>query len=238
MRRLLVRGVARALPAGFDVARHFNPRYDPWDERLCLVPDGDLFQALSSGQAEVATGTIATVEQGGVRLSSGELLAAEILVTATGLNLQLLGGIGLSVDGEAVDPGAALTLRGLMISGVPNLALVFGYTNASWTLKADLICRYVVRLLAHMDAHGVGEARPVPPPGEAAAVPFIDLASGYVQRGLGVFPSQGTREPWRVHQSYLRDLAHLRRADVTRGMRLIPARSAAPLRQPVPAGER
>jgi cation diffusion facilitator CzcD-associated flavoprotein CzcO len=208
-RRMIRRLTQQQLP-GFDVDTHFNPPYDPWDQRLCLVPDGDLFRTLRRGDASIATGRIARFTAKGVELESGEHLDADVIVTATGLNLLPLGGMALSIEGKPVDVPGTVSYKGMMISGVPNLTMVIGYTNASWTLKADLVNRYVCRLLKHLDAEGYASATPVAPP-EGADQPFLDLASGYVQRSVASLPRQGRRTPWRLHQNYLRDVGLLRR---------------------------
>jgi monooxygenase len=208
-RRMIRRLTQKQLP-GFDVDTHFNPPYDPWDQRLCLVPDGDLFRTLRRGDASIATGRIARFTAKGVELESGEHLDADVIVTATGLNLLPLGGMALSIEGKPVDVPGTVSYKGMMISGVPNLTMVIGYTNASWTLKADLVNRYVCRLLKHLDAEGYASATPVAPP-EGADQPFLDLASGYVQRSVASLPRQGRRTPWRLHQNYLRDVGLLRR---------------------------
>jgi monooxygenase len=209
-RRLLRRGVVRALPAGYPVDTDFAPRYDPWDQRVCVAPDGDFFEALASGAARVVTGTVERMTPGGLRLTSGEEVGADVLVTATGLRLQLGGGAEILVDGEPVDVAHEHVYKGLMLSGVPNLALAMGYTNASWTLRADLSARWFTSLLRHLEAHdlGVAVARyDEDPPGDR---PLLDLASGYVRRAEGSLPRQGNARPWRVVQSYLRDAATMR----------------------------
>ena len=208
-RKLLRRLTQKQVP-GIDVDTHFNPPYDPWDQRLCLVPDGDLFRTLRRGQASIATGRIATFTETGVQLESGEHLDADVVVTATGLNLLPMGGMSLTLDGTPVDLSETVSYKGMMLSGVPNFTMVIGYTNASWTLKADLVNRYVCRLLDHLDAHGYVAATPVAPP-EGADQPFLDLASGYVQRSLGALPKQGRRKPWKLHQNYIRDVQLMRR---------------------------
>ncbi|MGY1915406.1 flavin-containing monooxygenase [Blastococcus sp. SYSU DS0973] len=213
VRKLIRRLTEKQLPAGFAVSMHFNPPYDPWDQRLCLVPDGDLFRSLRQGRASIATDRIRTFTEDGIELESGEHLAADVVVTATGLNLLPAGGMTLAVDGEPVELPETVSYKGMMLSGVPNFAMVIGYTNASWTLKADLVNGYVVRLLDHMDAHGYVSATPVAPP-EGADAPFLDLAAGYVQRSLAGLPKQGGRAPWRLHQNYLRDVALMRRGSL------------------------
>jgi cation diffusion facilitator CzcD-associated flavoprotein CzcO len=203
--------MARAqLGPDYDVATHFTPRYNPWDQRLCLVPDADLFAAIRSGTASVATDQIETFTQSGIRLKSGDELAADIIVTATGLDLQLMGGLEVTVDGVAADLPKAFSYKGMMYSGVPNLASSFGYTNASWTLKADLTAGYICRLLNHMDRHGYAECRPVNDDPALEAEPWLSFSSGYVQRALGRLPRQGKIAPWRVHQNYALDLMALR----------------------------
>jgi cation diffusion facilitator CzcD-associated flavoprotein CzcO len=212
MKRLLRRMVAAQLPPDFDIDAHFSPSYDPWDQRLCVVPDGDLFAAIRAGRASIATDRIETFTEDGIRLESGQELPADIIVTATGLNLELLGGAKLEVDGEPVDPAGAVVYKGLMLSGVPNTAMALGYTNASWTLKCDLISEYVCRLLRHLDATGCDTVLPLAPGPEEPRVPVIDLKSGYVLRALDQMPSQATRFPWRLHNNYFRDIRMLRRS--------------------------
>ena len=190
------------------------------------MPDGDLFESLSRGEATVVTDRIATFTETGIRLESGAELEADVVVTATGLQLLALGGMELAVDGERVEPSEKLTYKGMMVSDVPNLAIALGYTNASWTLKADLICRYVARLLNHMDAHGYGQATPRPERADMETRPFLDLTSGYVQRGLDLFPRQGGEQPWRVHQNYLRDIAMIRRGEIGESLAFTPAVTA------------
>jgi cation diffusion facilitator CzcD-associated flavoprotein CzcO len=203
--RGLLAQVRRQVGPGVDVETHFRPRYGPWEQRLCLVPDGDLFRALREGRASVATGTIETFTETGVRLASGEQIPADVVVTATGLVMQLLGGVTLTVDGQAVDLGERLSYKGVLFSGVPNLAAVFGYVNASWTLKADLVCAWVCRLLLEMDRRSARQVTPSTD-GEEPAAPFVEgFAPGYVMRALDLWPKQGRRDPWRVHQDYFRD---------------------------------
>jgi monooxygenase len=223
------KGVTDALPAGYDVDTHFSPRYDPWDQRLCLVPDGDLFRSISAGRAEVVTDTIDTFVDGGIRLTSGAVLDADIVVTATGLNLEFLGGVTLDVDGATVVPGETVAYKGIMLCGVPNLAETFGYTNASWTLKADLTAEYVCRLLAALETCGMRQCTPAAPDPSLPTEPFIDFSSGYVTRAVDQLPRQGTTTPWRLHQNYLRDTWLLRYGPVVDGM---------VLSNPVPAPSR
>ena len=229
--RRLLRQVESLLPDGFDVNTHFTPRYDPWDQRLCLVPDGDLFAAVSEGRAEVATGTIDTFTESGVRLASGEELAADVVVSATGLRVQSWGGMQLSVDGRDVRAGDTVSYLGAMASGVPNFASVFGYVNASWTLKADLIADWVCRLLAHMEARGWATVTPTWR-GPLPERPFIELTSGYVRRSAGELPRQGHADPWLVHQSYLRDRWLFRRDRFDHPDLVFGARRPAPLLSP------
>ncbi|MEA3035527.1 MAG: monooxygenase [Sphingomonadales bacterium] len=197
------------LGPGYDVATHFTPTYDPWDQRVCLVPDGDLFEAIRTGRASVATGTIERFTETGLRLTSGEALPADIVVTATGLKVNLMGGAGIFVDGVRQDLSQALTYKAIMFSAVPNLAYVFGYTNASWTLKADLAADYVCRLINHMDLKGYATSMPVAD-AKVKPEPFLTFTSGYVQRALAALPRQGDRAPWRLHQNYALDLLSLR----------------------------
>lgn len=197
------------LPADVDVDVHFNPRYDPWDQRLCVVPDGDLFRALRRGKASIVTDTIERFDETGIRLASGEHLDADVVVTATGLQVLAFGGIELEVDGAPVDLADTMAYKALMLSGVPNFVYTIGYTNASWTLKADLVSAYVVRLLAHMDRTGARSVVPVREEGVAER-PFMDLMSGYVLRALEKMPRQGDRAPWRLAQNYLVDLRTIR----------------------------
>jgi len=218
----LVRGYIRRenvklLPEGYDVDIHFRPTYGPWDQRLCLVPDGDLFAAISDGSASVVTDRIRTFTETGLELESGQTLDADLVVTATGLNVRIFGGASLSVDGVPIDAAATMAYRAMMLSGVPNFAFTIGYTNASWTLKADLVSEYVVRLLAHMESHG---ARSVTPVRDAAVaeVPLMDLKAGYIQRVVDTLPRQGTVAPWTLKQNYLYDSRSLRRAPMDDGV--------------------
>jgi monooxygenase len=236
LRSFLLRKAAAQLPAGFDLDTHLTPGYDPWDQRLCAVPDGDLFAALRSGRAEIVTDRIERFTATGLALASGRTLDADVVVTATGLTVLALGGIRLTVDGEPVRLAETLAYKGAMLSGVPNLALTIGYTNASWTLKADLVARYVCRLLKHLKRTDTAIATPVAPPtdGLGDLVPLIDLQAGYVRRALGELPKQGSRTPWRLRQNYVRDLITLRYGPVTDAMRF--ERAGERARTPEPVG--
>jgi len=207
---LLRRGAAKRLPEGYAVETHFKPTYQPWDQRLCLVPDDDLFEALSNGSASIATDRIETFTERGLQLASGAELEADIIITATGLNIQMLGGMTMAVDGRDVDFSETVGYKGAMFSGVPNFAMTFGYTNASWTLKADLIASFFCRLINYMDERGLTRAVPLAPDPALPRAPFLDLTSGYVKRALDGLPKQGPHQPWRLYQNYPRDVAMLR----------------------------
>jgi len=209
-RRTITNMVEKELGPNYPVSTHFNPRYNPWDQRLCLVPDSDLFNEIKAGHASVVTDTIDRFTTGGIRLASGEELPADIIVTATGLDLLFLGGTEISVDGEKIDMGRKLTYKGMMYSGVPNLVSIFGYTNASWTLKCDLTCEYTCRLIARMDRVGAKTATPTLSGQGAKETPWLDFSSGYVQRTVDRFPKQGERKPWRLNQNYALDIMTLR----------------------------
>ena len=213
--RYLRKQVASHLPAGYPIERDFTPTYKPWDQRLCLVPEADLFKAITAGTASVVTDTLDPFTETGIRLRSGVELAADIVVTATGLTLQPIGGIRLTVDGAAIATRDALVYKGLMLSGVPNLAWCVGYTNASWTLRADLTWRYVCRLLDHLDRHGFDEAVPRADPASVEPRPLLDFSSGYVARAAGVLPRQGSRAPWFLRQNYVLDLITTRFGKLT-----------------------
>jgi cation diffusion facilitator CzcD-associated flavoprotein CzcO len=210
MKRLLIGGVQRGLGRDFDVATHFTPRYAPWDQRLCVVPDGDLFVALTSARAEVVTDHVASFTESGLALRSGRTLDADLVVTATGLALKLLGGVALFVDGAPVELGKTTAYRGAMFTGVPNLAVSLGYTNASWTLKSDLVSEYVCRLLGEMERRGYRACTPERSDDEARGEPLIDLSSTYVTRALADLPRQGDKAPFRLRQNYLLDLLAFR----------------------------
>ena len=225
-KRLLRKGLLRHLDDPAFLDEHFTPPYDPWDQRLCVTPDGDLLRAVAAGRADVVTDTIDRFVGPGIRLTSGRTLEADIVVSATGLSLLPIGGMTLTVDGAPVTLGERFAYRGMMLSGVPNLAFCVGYTNASWTLRADLVSQYVCRLLNHMARHDIAYGAPVAPPGEVAR-PLLDLTSGYVQRAIDRFPKQGRRDPWTVRQNYVLDRIAMPRADVRRDMTFV-ARAPLP----------
>jgi len=216
-KRWLLRLVQQALGPEYDVAKHFTPRYKPWDQRLCLVPDGDLFNAIRAGKASMVTDEIETFAEKGIRLRSGEELEADIIVTATGLKVQLMGGMEVWVDGAQVKLSRTVAYKGMMYSDVPNLASSFGYTNASWTLKSDLTAEYVCRLLKHMDARGYDTCTPRKRSPTITKQPAIDFTSGYVLRALHELPKQGSKRPWRLHQNYALDMLEFRFASVEDG---------------------
>ena len=206
MRRLLRTGAAKSLPAGYDVDKHFNPRYQPWDQRLCLVPDSDLFNAISKGRASVVTGEIETFTEHGIRLQSGQELEADIIVTATGLQMLALGAVRISVDGRPIHPGDAFVYKGAMLSNVPNFAFCIGYTNASWTLRADLASTFVCRVLRHMDRRGYRTCMPVCDSANMESRPLLNLTSGYVTRAAADLPKQSAAQPWMIQQNYILDM--------------------------------
>jgi monooxygenase len=207
---MILKGVRYFLGPDYDVEQHFTPRYNPWDQRLCLVPDADLFRAIRAKQVSVVTDQIETFTETGIRLKSGSELEADLVVTATGLALQLLGGMTVQVDGKAINPADTLAYKGMMYSDIPNFAVVSGYTNASWTLKADLVCEYVCRLLNHMQKNGLRQCTPRLDDPDMERLPWVDFSSGYIQRAVDKFPKQGARRPWRLHQNYAKDLLSLR----------------------------
>jgi monooxygenase len=210
MKAFIRKRLERHLPSGYDIDTHFNPNYNPWDQRLCLVPDGDLFEAIRAGRASVVTDRIDTFTEHGLRLESGAELQADLIVTATGLSLLALGGMRIAVDGRDVELPQTMSYKGMMLSGVPNLAMALGYTNASWTLKCDLTCEYVCRLLNHMDAHGYRLCTPQNRDPSVAPQPFIDFSSSYVLRHIEEFPKQGSKAPWRLYQNYALDILSLK----------------------------
>ncbi|MFE9750266.1 flavin-containing monooxygenase [Saccharothrix saharensis] len=223
-RNVLTKLSTKALADPGTVREHFTPTYDPWDQRLCAIPDADLFRALKRGRASVVTDHVDTFTPDGVRLKSGRELHADVVVTATGLRLLALGGIAPSVDGRRVELSEQFIWRGAMITGLPNFAVCVGYTNASWTLRADLTSRLVCRVVNHMDRHGYASVVPTPDR-PLARRPLLDLASGYIQRAVDAFPRQGDRGPWRVRQNYVLDAVSTLRGDLSR--QLVGTSSAA-----------
>jgi cation diffusion facilitator CzcD-associated flavoprotein CzcO/pimeloyl-ACP methyl ester carboxylesterase len=244
MKALLRKSAVAKLPAGFAVDTHLAPSYEPWDQRLCAIPNGDLYRAISAGTADIVTDTISRITPDGIDLASGRSIPADVIVTATGLNLLVMGGMTLTVDGEPVEVGQTLTYKGMMLDGVPNFALTVGYTNASWTLKADLVAGYICRVLKYLDRTNLQWVAPKAPAGVADAelTSLIDLKAGYILRGADKLPRQGTGSPWRLHQNYVRDFALLRAGKLTdhvrfgrRGQLVAAGRDAAEAR-PDPLG--
>jgi monooxygenase len=214
MRKTLLTMAQRRLPEGYDVEKHFGPRYNPWDERLCLAPNGDLFKTIRKGNADVVTDTIDTFVPEGIKLSSGEVLEADIIVTATGLNLRLFGGAEIRRNGEPVDLTQSMSYKGMMLSGMPNMAFTIGYTNASWTLKADLVSEYVCRILNYMDANGFDTVVPEHPGDSVEERPLMDFTPGYVLRALDSLPKAGAKAPWKLKQNYFLDIRMIRQGKV------------------------
>jgi len=218
IKQMILKGVRAELGPEYDVETHFTPRYNPWDQRLCLVPDADLFRSIREGRASVVTDHIERFTENGIKLKSGKELEADIVVTATGLQLELLGGVTFSVDGQKVEFSKTLYYKGMMFAGVPNLIATFGYTNASWTLKADLTCEYACRLLNRMDSKGMRQATPVNHNPDLATEPFLDFSSGYVQRSIAQFPKQGAKSPWKLHMNYALDVMEIRYGKIEDGV--------------------
>jgi monooxygenase len=206
----LLTQVQKEMGPTYDVATHFTPRYNPWQQRLCLVPDSDFFRALKLQKASIVTGQIEGFTETGIKLNSGEELNADLIVTATGLSLEMLGGLDVSVDGRKIDFSKTIVYKGMMYSEVPNMASVFGYTNASWTLKADLTSQYICRLLKHMESTGTRYCVPRLRASEITAMPWVDFSSGYFQRANDILPKQGATHPWKLYQNYVFDIATLR----------------------------
>jgi len=213
-KRLLIKGAKKALPEHIDVGKHFTPKYFPWDQRLCLVPDGDLFEALHKDNCHIVTDHIDQFETGGIRLKSGELLDADIVVSATGLAIQVLGGVEVFVNNKKIDLSKQYVYKSVMMSDVPNFAVILGYTNASWTLKADLAAEYIVRHINYMDKNGHQFSIPTYF-GEPVRVPIMsDLSSNYIQRSAEELPSTGDKKPWKAEQDYLKDIKIMRREKI------------------------
>jgi monooxygenase len=217
-RRLLCQGAAKNLPHRYEIDKHFNPRYQPWDQRLCVVPDSDLFRSISDGRASVVTDEIDTFTEHGVRLQSGQQLEADIIVSATGLQMLALGAVHLTVDGTPIDPGQTFVYKGTMLSNVPNFAFCMGYTNASWTLRADLASVFVCRLLNHMDRHGCRTCKPLCDPASLQARPLLDLTSGYVARAVADLPKQAAQKPWLIRQNYILDMLTMKLSGMEDGI--------------------
>jgi monooxygenase len=217
-KQLILDQVRTQLGPSFDIGRHFTPRYNPWDQRVCLAPNGDFFASIREGRTSIVTDEIETFTETGMRLRSGQELEADLVVTATGLNMQVLGGAEIDVDGRRADPATTMSYKGALYSDIPNLASVFGYTNASWTLKADLICDYVCRLLNYMDKHGYDTCMPRNTDPTIERLQPVDFSSGYFQRSMDKLPRQGSRAPWRIHQNYVRDLIALRLSPLDDGV--------------------
>ena len=217
-RERLLGMVREHLGPDYDIATHFTPRYNPWDQRLSLVPDADLFDAIKAARAEVVTDTIDRFVPEGIRLTSGRVLPADVIVTATGLDLQLMGGVPFTVDGRRIELGEQLQYKGMMFADVPNMTFVFGYTNASWTLKADLVAKYVCRLLNTMTKRKRSIAMPRNDDPTLVAEPFVNFSSGYIQRAAAGLPKQGSRKPWKLNQNYALDVMALRFGSVDDAM--------------------
>jgi cation diffusion facilitator CzcD-associated flavoprotein CzcO len=218
VKKLLRRGLEKNLPAGYDIDRHFTPAYNPWEQRLCAVPDGDLFAAISSGGASIVTDRITGFTETGIALESGAELEADIIVTATGLDLVALGGIEITVDEQPVRLPEKLVYKSAMVSDIPNLMFVFGYTNASWTLKLDLVCEWACGVISYMDRRGYDTCIPVNTEESLPTRPFLDFGAGYVKRSVASFPRQGTDGPWQVKMSYAQDVRVLREGAIDDGI--------------------
>jgi len=215
VKKWIIRQASAQLGADFDVKTDFTPSYNPWRQRRCFAPDADFFRAIKAGKADIVTDQIATFTGSGIRLQSGRDLAADIIITATGLKLLLLGGIQIAVDAKPVEFSETMNFKGVMFSDVPNLFAVFGYTNASWTLKADLTCAHVARIINHMDRRGYVACTPRLRDVSVKREPLIDFSSGYVLRVIDQLPRQGSKKPWKLYQNYVRDLLSLRFGRVT-----------------------
>lgn len=225
IRHIIRKQNREALAGKVDVETHFNPSYKPWDQRMCLIPDGDLFEALKSGKASVVTDHISRFTDTGIALKSGKTLQADIIVPATGLKMHMLGGIEVDLDDKKLEPAEMLNYRGMMFDGVPNFTAVFGYTNASWTLKADLTSEYVCRLLNHMRRKGFKAAMPSSQYGRKhwefvgmEREPIVGLSAGYIQRAMNELPKQGSLAPWRNHDNYLKDRISIRYGSLDDGV--------------------
>jgi monooxygenase len=228
IKSMLLKHVQKALGQDFDVGTHFTPSYKPWDQRMCLVPDADLFKAIKSGRASVVTDRIEGFTESGIKLKSGQTLEADLVVTATGLDLLAMGGVAITVDGRAIVLKHTMSYKSMMLAEVPNLAYVIGYTNASWTLKGDLTCQYVCRLLNHMARQGVNQCMPHLADPSVKVQDWLDFSPGYILRALNKFPRQGTKAPWRLHQNYALDLMSLRFGSLDDGTMVFSGKRAQP----------
>jgi cation diffusion facilitator CzcD-associated flavoprotein CzcO len=235
MKKILRTMVSKQLPADFDIDTHMTPTYNPWDQRLCFVPDGDLFRALRRGNASIVTDQIDCFTETGIRLASGQDLDADVIVTATGLNLQVLGDIDIERDGANVDLTSLMAYKGMMLSDLPNFIFGVGYTNASWTLKIDLTYDFLTRLLRFMDRRGYTTCVPRRRDPSVTERPFMDFSPGYVLRSIHLFPKQGSKEPWRLRMNYLIDALTVRLGRVDDGVLEFGAGVSAPVRTPQPA---
>jgi cation diffusion facilitator CzcD-associated flavoprotein CzcO len=217
--RKMLRDVAvKGLPQGYEVDKHFKPRYQPWDQRLCVIPDSDFYKSISAGRASVVTDEIDTFTERGIRLKSGKELEADIIVTATGLRMLALGAVQLIVDGTPIHPGREFIYKGTMLSNIPNFAFCIGYTNAAWTLRADLASTYVCRVLNHMDQHGYRACKPACDTASLEAKPLLGLTSGYVMRAAADLPKSSTSAPWLIRQNYVRDMLTMKLARLEDGI--------------------
>ena len=227
-RKLLTSGVRKELPDGYPVDVHFNPTYDPWDQRMCMVPDADLFEQISAGSVEMVTDHIDRIDATGVSLKSGRHLDADVIVTATGLNLQAFGGVRIRVDGAEIKPHDRFVFKSHLLEDVPNLAWSVGYTNASWTLRADMTARAVAKLLRYMRTHGYTHAYPHLGEVSMPAQPLWDLKAGYVLRAPEALPKSGTHGYWKVRHNYYRDAIDHHTDDIEKSMVFGRAPAAAP----------
>jgi cation diffusion facilitator CzcD-associated flavoprotein CzcO len=206
VKKRLLAELPALLPEGYDIEKHLTPSYNPWDQRLCLAPDGDFFTAICEGKSDIATDHIAEIKENGIALKSGDFLEADIIVSATGLDLNFLGNIAVTVDNEVVEPANLLNYKGMMYSGIPNLLASFGYTNASWTLRCDLTSKYLCRLVNYMDRMDISRVMPTPDMSQVEFEPLLDFSSGYVVRKSAELPKQGSIKPWVMYQNYIADI--------------------------------
>lgn len=235
VKKMIINGVREQLGEDYDIGTHFTPTYNPWDQRLCLVPNGDLFESIKAGTSSVVTDHIETFTENGIKLKSGKELEADLIVSATGLNLQVLGGADVYVDGRKVNLADTMYYKGMMYTDVPNLASSFGYTNASWTLRSDLTCSYVCRLVNHMESHGYRQCTPRLTDTSVTESPWVDFSSGYIQRSMDIFPKQGSKNPWKLPQNYALDTMTLKYGSLEDGMEFTsPPEIVAVSEEPLP----